>query len=81
MTVVLMIYDVFHIYSYVGRLFVKGIGKPIEILGKLNEMAGYDPDQEIELYEVCSLNICRCNVHSFIALNQLKKQEGFVELC
>ncbi|PHU16077.1 Ubiquitin carboxyl-terminal hydrolase 13 [Capsicum chinense] len=36
---------------YVGRLFVKGIGKPIEILGKLNEMAGYDPDQEIELYE------------------------------
>ncbi|XP_030520703.1 ubiquitin C-terminal hydrolase 12-like [Rhodamnia argentea] len=36
---------------YVGRLFVKGTGKPAEILTKLNEMAGYSPDQEIELYE------------------------------
>jgi ubiquitin carboxyl-terminal hydrolase 7 len=37
---------------YVGRLFVKGSGKPLEILTKLNEMAGFAPDQEIELYEV-----------------------------
>ncbi|KAK6926479.1 MATH/TRAF domain, partial [Dillenia turbinata] len=36
---------------YVGRLFVKGTGKPVEILTKLNEMAGYGPDEEIELYE------------------------------
>lgn len=36
---------------YVGRLFVKGISKLTEILSKLNEMAGYAPDQEIELYE------------------------------
>ncbi|XP_055829914.1 ubiquitin C-terminal hydrolase 13-like isoform X2 [Solanum dulcamara] len=36
---------------YVGRLFAKGISKPTEILSKLNEMAGYAPDQEIELYE------------------------------
>ncbi|KAB1225466.1 Ubiquitin carboxyl-terminal hydrolase 12 [Morella rubra] len=36
---------------YVGRLFVKGIGKPVEILTKLNEMAGFSPDEEIELYE------------------------------
>ncbi|KAJ8563428.1 hypothetical protein K7X08_031880 [Anisodus acutangulus] len=36
---------------YVGRLFVKGTSKPTEILSKLNEMAGYAPDQEIELYE------------------------------
>ncbi|KAG5237924.1 NtN2 family protein [Salix suchowensis] len=36
---------------YVGRLFVKGSGKPLEILTKLNEMAGFAPDQEIELYE------------------------------
>uniref|UniRef100_A0A2P2MFP2 ubiquitinyl hydrolase 1 n=1 Tax=Rhizophora mucronata TaxID=61149 RepID=A0A2P2MFP2_RHIMU len=36
---------------FVGRLFVKGTGKPIEILTKLNEMAGFSPDQEIELYE------------------------------
>ncbi|KAA8544396.1 hypothetical protein F0562_022408 [Nyssa sinensis] len=36
---------------YVGRLFVKATGKPIEILTKLNEMAGYAPDEEIALYE------------------------------
>ncbi|KAI3906979.1 hypothetical protein MKW92_023595 [Papaver armeniacum] len=36
---------------YVGRLFVKGNGKPLEILKKLNEMAGFSPDEEIELYE------------------------------
>ncbi|XP_015571890.1 ubiquitin C-terminal hydrolase 12 isoform X2 [Ricinus communis] len=36
---------------YVGRLFVKGAGKPLEILTKLNEMAGFASDQEIELYE------------------------------
>ncbi|KAI5578143.1 hypothetical protein POPTR_008G012600v4 [Populus trichocarpa] len=36
---------------YVGRLFVKGSGKPLEILTKLNEIAGFAPDQEIELYE------------------------------
>nr|XP_025887466.1 ubiquitin carboxyl-terminal hydrolase 13-like isoform X1 [Solanum lycopersicum] len=36
---------------YVGRLFVKGISNPMQILSKLNAMAGYAPDQEIELYE------------------------------
>ncbi|KAL3523697.1 hypothetical protein ACH5RR_016531 [Cinchona calisaya] len=36
---------------YVGRLFVKGSGKPIEILSKLNEMAGFAPDEEIDLFE------------------------------
>ncbi|GLT69606.1 hypothetical protein SLA2020_417430 [Shorea laevis] len=36
---------------YVGRLFVKHTGRPIEILSRLNEMAGYDPDEEIDLYE------------------------------
>ncbi|KAI3991322.1 hypothetical protein MKX01_034641, partial [Papaver californicum] len=34
---------------YVGRLFVKGSGKPLEILKKLNEMAGFSLDEEIEL--------------------------------
>ncbi|KAG6763361.1 hypothetical protein POTOM_030775 [Populus tomentosa] len=41
---------------YVGRLFVKGSGKPLEILTKLNEMAGFAPDQEIELYEASDLH-------------------------
>ncbi|XP_051130777.1 ubiquitin C-terminal hydrolase 12-like isoform X2 [Andrographis paniculata] len=36
---------------YVGKLFVKGNGKPMEILRRLNEMAGFEPDEEIELFE------------------------------
>ncbi|KAK3003518.1 hypothetical protein RJ639_018193, partial [Escallonia herrerae] len=36
---------------YVGRLFVKGSGKPAEILAKLNELAGFDPGEEIEIFE------------------------------
>ncbi|KAB2028150.1 hypothetical protein ES319_D05G079300v1 [Gossypium barbadense] len=36
---------------YVGRLFVKSAGKPIEILSRLNKMAGYAPDEDINLYE------------------------------
>ncbi|XP_057549722.1 ubiquitin C-terminal hydrolase 12-like [Amaranthus tricolor] len=36
---------------FVGRLFVKANGKPGEIIGKLKEMAGYAPEEEIELYE------------------------------
>lgn len=39
---------------YVGRLYVKSTGKPVDILKKLNELAGFDSDEEIELYEVCS---------------------------
>ncbi|RZC81910.1 hypothetical protein C5167_044485 [Papaver somniferum] len=36
---------------YVGRLIVNRNGMPFEILKKLNEMAGFSPDEEIELYE------------------------------
>ncbi|KAI3696827.1 hypothetical protein L6452_29403 [Arctium lappa] len=36
---------------FVGRSFVKSFGKPIEIIPKLNEMAGFSHDEEIELYE------------------------------
>ncbi|KAE8711065.1 Ubiquitin carboxyl-terminal hydrolase 12 [Hibiscus syriacus] len=36
---------------YVGRLFVKRASEPIENLSKLNEMAGYAPDEEIDLFE------------------------------
>lgn len=39
-------------HSYAGRLFVKCTGKPSEILTRLNEMAGYDPEEDIILYEV-----------------------------
>ncbi|KAL5101396.1 hypothetical protein RYX36_005723 [Vicia faba] len=36
---------------YVGRLFVNPSVKLSEILTRLNKLAGYDPDEEIELYE------------------------------
>ncbi|CAM6033345.1 unnamed protein product [Sphagnum compactum] len=36
---------------YVGRSFVKGGGRPTDILEKLNEMAGFAPTEEIQLYE------------------------------
>jgi ubiquitin carboxyl-terminal hydrolase 7 len=35
----------------VGRTFVKGGGKPMDILEKLNEMAGFAPNEEIQLFE------------------------------
>lgn len=31
---------------------MKCTGKPLEILTRLNEMAGYDPEEDIALYEV-----------------------------
>ncbi|KAK6944170.1 MATH/TRAF domain [Dillenia turbinata] len=43
---------------YVGRLFVKSSGRPIEILSKINEMAGFAPDEEIELYEEIKFEPC-----------------------
>ncbi|XWS08168.1 hypothetical protein CRYUN_Cryun41cG0057300 [Craigia yunnanensis] len=36
---------------YVGKMFVKGAGKPMEILTRINKMAGFGPDEDIELYE------------------------------
>ncbi|KAG6502702.1 hypothetical protein ZIOFF_034988 [Zingiber officinale] len=33
------------------RLFVKALGKPTEILSKLNELAEFPPNEEIDLYE------------------------------
>eukprot|EP01018_Ginkgo_biloba_P024911 Gb_04866 [translate_table: standard] len=36
---------------YVGRCFVKAGGKPAEIVAKLNQMAGFPLNEEIELYE------------------------------
>ncbi|XP_047067623.1 ubiquitin C-terminal hydrolase 12-like isoform X3 [Lolium rigidum] len=36
---------------FIGRLFVKALGKPSDILAILNEMAGFSTNEEIELYE------------------------------
>jgi len=45
----------FFFVRYVGHLFVKGSGKPLEIKTKLKELAGFSPDEEIELFEVIFL--------------------------
>lgn len=42
---------------------MKSSGKPIEILTKLNELAGFAPDQEIELFEVCLVTTSQYTVH------------------
>ncbi|CAM8927423.1 unnamed protein product [Rhodiola kirilowii] len=43
---------------FVGKLYVKSSGKPVEIIGKLNEMVGLPPDEEIELYEEIKFDPC-----------------------
>ncbi|XP_058214997.1 ubiquitin C-terminal hydrolase 12-like isoform X2 [Rhododendron vialii] len=37
--------------SYVGRLYVKASGMPVEILAKINGLAGFAPDEDIQLFE------------------------------
>ncbi|KAG6506098.1 hypothetical protein ZIOFF_031413 [Zingiber officinale] len=39
------------------RLFVKALGKPTEILSKLNELAEFPPNEEIDLYEASRIPI------------------------
>lgn len=41
---------------YVGKLFVKATGMPVELLTKLNEMAGFSPDEKIELFEASRMD-------------------------
>ncbi|GAA0141978.1 cysteine protease [Lithospermum erythrorhizon] len=55
---------------YVGRLFVKGSEKPIELLAKLNEMAGFSPDQEIDLFE-------EMKFHPIISCEPIDKKSSF----
>lgn len=58
-----MFIGLFCLLRYVGRLYVKSTGKPVEILKRLNELAGFDPDEEIELYEVCFSSIFRSKAY------------------
>ncbi|GAB2215556.1 hypothetical protein Droror1_Dr00019944 [Drosera rotundifolia] len=55
---------------YVGRLFVISTQTPMDILMKLNEMAGFPLDEEIELYEI---------VH-FRSLEKPKEDKFCIEL-
>ncbi|XP_010491234.1 PREDICTED: ubiquitin carboxyl-terminal hydrolase 12 isoform X1 [Camelina sativa] len=46
------------VLSYAGRLMVKSSSKPMDITGKLNEMVGFAPDEEIELFEEIKFEPC-----------------------
>ncbi|CAH8312564.1 unnamed protein product [Eruca vesicaria subsp. sativa] len=58
---------------YVGRLMVKNSSKPMDITGKLNEMAGFAPDEEIELFEEIKFEPC-------VMCERLDKKTSF-KLC
>ncbi|KAF7143289.1 hypothetical protein RHSIM_Rhsim05G0178400 [Rhododendron simsii] len=42
---------VIYVVNYVGRLYVKAGGMPVEILAKINRLAGFAPDEDIDLFE------------------------------
>ncbi|KAL0008200.1 hypothetical protein SO802_009702 [Lithocarpus litseifolius] len=63
---------------YVGRLFVKGSGKPVKILPKLNEMAGFSADEEIELYEEIKFEpfiMCEC-INKMVTFRSNQLEDG-----
>ncbi|OEL23661.1 Ubiquitin carboxyl-terminal hydrolase 13 [Dichanthelium oligosanthes] len=43
---------------YVGNFFVKASGKPSDIVERLNEIAGFPSDEDIELYEEVKFEPC-----------------------
>ncbi|KAI6673927.1 hypothetical protein NL676_001833 [Syzygium grande] len=55
---------------YVGRLFVKSYGRPIEILPRLKEMAGFNQDEELELFE-------EIRFEPFVMCEHLDKKTSF----
>ncbi|KAL5702529.1 ubiquitinyl hydrolase 1 [Ranunculus cassubicifolius] len=59
---------------YVGRLFVKDSGKPTEVLSKLNKMAGFADDVEIDLY------VESRSERGVISCERIDKNKSFCEL-
>lgn len=54
-------------------------GKPEDILVKLNEMAGYDPDQDIDMFEV-SPSASHVQLCSMFAIS-IKCNNAYILLC
>lgn len=71
----------FVVIRYVGRLFVKGSAKPAEILTKLNELVGFAPDEEIELFEVFLLIILLIILNFLSCSLMLRFLLGFLTYC
>ncbi|KAE9447954.1 hypothetical protein C3L33_20145, partial [Rhododendron williamsianum] len=53
---------VLYVVSYVGRLYVKAGGMPVEILAKINRLAGFAPDEDIQLFEEIKYEPLMCEV-------------------
>ncbi|KAM0019512.1 putative ubiquitinyl hydrolase 1 [Helianthus debilis subsp. tardiflorus] len=63
---------------YVGRLFVKGTGKPIDILSKLKQLAGIEQGEEIELVEeICFTPNLECvHIDEMLTFKENELQDG-----
>jgi hypothetical protein len=62
---------------YVGRTFVKVAGKPTDILEKLNEMAGFTPNEKIQLYEVWFFRSSNSSMNVLLSFLGIIFQEFF----
>ncbi|KAH0677829.1 hypothetical protein KY285_025630 [Solanum tuberosum] len=63
---------------YVGRLFVKESGKLLEILSKLKELAGFSPDEEIDLFEEIKFepSVCCEKIDSMLSFCDYQLEDG-----
>ncbi|WJX59380.1 ubiquitinyl hydrolase 1 [Trifolium repens] len=63
---------------YVGSLLVNRTDKPSEILTRLNKLAGYDPDEEIRLYEEVKFepNVMCDPVYENLTFNRNQLENG-----
>ncbi|XP_055811371.1 ubiquitin C-terminal hydrolase 12-like isoform X2 [Solanum dulcamara] len=63
---------------YVGRLSVRGSGKPLDIKTKLKELAGFSPDEEIELFEEIRFEpsvMCE-KIDSMLSFSECQLEDG-----
>jgi hypothetical protein len=63
--------------SYVGRMSVKAVGKPLEILANLNELAGFQEIKRLNLlmcsylyitYRILSLSFSHLHISLYMKL-------------
>ena len=47
----------FCLFSYLGKTFVKASCKPFDVMEELNAMAGFEPTQDLQLFEVGEKNL------------------------
>ncbi|KAL0708078.1 hypothetical protein Bca4012_074504 [Brassica carinata] len=55
---ILLFFKLYDPENAILRLMVKNSSKPMDIVGQLNQMAGFAPDEEIELFEEIKFEPC-----------------------